>query len=511
MTSENEEQQIKLEDISLSEMMVKAGGFPESQLFELVVNTRYLGIYWWQDLKDYFSIAPEYIDRNDVKLSYYQQNDWHSYRNHPVHSESPQNEEPNLEDEIQSNEVESSINEDEEEFLLEELNNIHDDIDEINNELIEESIAAGEEVHDEEALQEQEVDEVLEEEQQIAQQPEPKDEQAPEEITEITEVNEERRKVVDEVLDEEYNYATSEQLFVLKDGLKLGPYNVDDIKELLANRQLFYTDKISHDRGHHWQKIALVSIFDRRSHSEENLPASPNSKVMKTSKKEIAKKLHEQQDHEEEKTEALINLAHISHKSAKSEQTKTFIMPNKLVPTRKVPWNLVAGLVLLIAVGVTAQNFLIPKMKAAKAKQKAKETMNDKTKATAQKLPAKKAKVIKPVQAKRLPASSSSRPTPRTYTKPKPLSNNPVINQRPPEEPQEPMAKEDDYYYDDATDPVELDPVQEEPPIQQAEEDNYDDYEEEDKSAELDRENERDLASEAAADYAEDYPPEEDY
>jgi hypothetical protein len=67
-----------------------------------------------------------------------------------------------------------------------------------------------------------------------------------------------------------------QQYFILKHGQKTGPFNKNQITEMLDEKHLLLTDMVSHNGGYTWAKLFQVEGFDRRVLKEsEQLPGIP--------------------------------------------------------------------------------------------------------------------------------------------------------------------------------------------------------------------------------------------
>ncbi len=72
--------------------------------------------------------------------------------------------------------------------------------------------------------------------------------------------------------------ADDEAYFILVKGQKKGPYTKEDINQFLNNKEILMTDLISSNAGHTWMKLYQVNSFERRQLKEsEHLPELPSS------------------------------------------------------------------------------------------------------------------------------------------------------------------------------------------------------------------------------------------
>lgn len=109
---------------------------------------------------------------------------------------------------------------------------------------------------------------------------------------------------------------TVESLMVLKNGIKQGPYTIDELKELVHECQILPTDYLSIDHGETWTKIFSYEEFDRRNYIQTELPSTPEQEVLNKNSKAMSSEHFE--------TEALTGLAYLGNlRSGKSrEQAK---------------------------------------------------------------------------------------------------------------------------------------------------------------------------------------------
>jgi hypothetical protein len=74
-----------------------------------------------------------------------------------------------------------------------------------------------------------------------------------------------------------------ETYFLLLRGQKKGPYNHEQIKELISKKEILVTDLISSNAGHTWVKLYLMEGFDRRNLKDnDELPSLPSREFFST-------------------------------------------------------------------------------------------------------------------------------------------------------------------------------------------------------------------------------------
>jgi hypothetical protein len=111
------------------------------------------------------------------------------------------------------------------------------------------------------------------------------------------------------------------QAFVLIEGVKHGPYSLNEIDALFEEKELLLTDQVSFDEGASWRKLYEYEEYDRRNHQQSALPESPGWDVFKESNSEITDELQKVNEQKQEE-EAIAGLAFLenlkSGKTAKS-------------------------------------------------------------------------------------------------------------------------------------------------------------------------------------------------
>lgn len=116
-----------------------------------------------------------------------------------------------------------------------------------------------------------------------------------------------------QVVGEDSEISQDRHTYVLVDGQKYGPFNLREITEQLDNGDLLLTDLVSLDDGHTWKKLYQYSNFDRRSHTQEQLPSAPGWEVFNKSNKEIGEHL-EEIDSNELDLDAMAGLAFLENR-----------------------------------------------------------------------------------------------------------------------------------------------------------------------------------------------------
>lgn len=119
----------------------------------------------------------------------------------------------------------------------------------------------------------------------------------------------------------------SDEFYVLKNGIKDGPYKFEDVEVLMNNKMLNYTDLISLDGGSHWVHVYQLERFDRRDQDLENLPHLPGLEVFEESEIEAHQNKHERVIDEE--ISAMNQLIQPPPPKSNLKELKENIMTNK--------------------------------------------------------------------------------------------------------------------------------------------------------------------------------------
>jgi hypothetical protein len=82
------------------------------------------------------------------------------------------------------------------------------------------------------------------------------------------------------IAQEDNDLEVFEDLFVLKNGQKLGPFTFAEINKQLKKHELLFTDFLSFDGGHTWKKMHEIKDLDRRSLEGDHLPAKPKTEIL---------------------------------------------------------------------------------------------------------------------------------------------------------------------------------------------------------------------------------------
>jgi hypothetical protein len=98
-------------------------------------------------------------------------------------------------------------------------------------------------------------------------------------------------------------------VLLLIDGLKVGPYSNDEIKEKLERKEIGLQDLYSEDSGHTWKKLFDNALFDRRV-SEKKLPFFPDDNSFNHATEEVQKYLVEKEQEIDVEGDALVDLAY---------------------------------------------------------------------------------------------------------------------------------------------------------------------------------------------------------
>lgn len=71
------------------------------------------------------------------------------------------------------------------------------------------------------------------------------------------------------------------QFYILQKGQKAGPYEKDQLLEMVENREILLTDTVSINGGHVWMKLFQVDGFDRRElRDSDQLPGMPDAEFL---------------------------------------------------------------------------------------------------------------------------------------------------------------------------------------------------------------------------------------
>ncbi|OUR95314.1 hypothetical protein A9Q84_15865 [Halobacteriovorax marinus] len=253
--------------------------------------------------------------------------------------------------------------------------------------------------------------------------------------------------------------------YLLIEGQKHGPYNSFEISSMLDSNEVLVTDEVSIDNGGSWGQLFNIEEFDRRNlKSNEELPGLPEDQIFQSSTLKTTQRIHASND---EETNLIAGLAYIGNlkigkAKAKATEEKSHTETSSELPfeefeqeetSRSYLWPI---LFVMSLVGIT---IVIATWSSNKPKT---QTMKTKTSKTV------RAKRIEPIKLK--PISKTRAKTPSNF------NSNTRINSRPTsfkrskafrqagkrkKLSENALMKKDnaDFYYDDASDPVELDPI----------------------------------------------------
>lgn len=291
-----------------------------------------------------------------------------------------------------------------------------------------------------------------------------------------------------------------QKYFVLEQGQKIGPFTIEEITEQVEHKKLLLTDMISVDEGHSWCKIYDLEEFDRRNGQQAGLPHAPERDVLSHSEADVT---GVREAGSTDATENLAGLAYIGKSKApiieipEEEQEATSGSSKNL----QYVWM---GLLFFSIIGIGAIVFTGKEEKNTslsgntdvqrQLRNKAR-LENSKAKQQAKRAPAQentamdRAERNRQEQLKRRERMRRSTPFKKSKTfkraeRMRDRRNFEVNNDR----------YEEDNYYDDGTDPVELDPVRKtlsKDTIDPALEEEEDPYEDEYAAEEAELEKER--------------------
>lgn len=268
---------------------------------------------------------------------------------------------------------------------------------------------------------------------------------------------------------------TQEEIYILRDGQKEGPISMSELKQLVEDKELIMTDMISTDSGVSFGRLHEMSEFDRRTIQHSDLPHLPQWEVFKKSNDEVTENLREHEENQDN-TDAIAGLAFIENiKAGKAiiiETDEQFVETSQSSEETEMPsaheiskfyqkkWFYpslfsmsIVGLIFVLTMGPSkrSQEMATATSKSASRSIASKPQTNSfKSKKGKSSWGAKK-KVRPSYKSKKSPRRSKSftkskRFKSRDVFKKKKLKDNPYEDEN------------DDYYYDDQ-DPVQLDPI----------------------------------------------------
>jgi hypothetical protein len=133
---------------------------------------------------------------------------------------------------------------------------------------------------------------------------------------------------------------TPDQFYVLQNGLKQGPYTIEKLQEMVQVKDVLLTDQVSTDEGLTWIRIYQHHQFDRRLKNQENtLPKTLQAPELSQAQA-YTENLISQKMGNEDKYDAIVNLAHIGGKhrhtrSASQAEAKSNSHDENLSPEPK--------------------------------------------------------------------------------------------------------------------------------------------------------------------------------
>ncbi len=253
---------------------------------------------------------------------------------------------------------------------------------------------------------------------------------------------------------------------LLIDGQKHGPYTSFEVNSMIEAKEILVTDEVSIDDGTSWGQLYEIEDFDRRVlKSNEELPNLPKSDIFNKSTDEVKNKLKNFSD---EKTNLIAGLAYIGNlragkakeaqRKTNQEEIESSEVEIDASSSRDMQDYLWKGLFLLSAIGLVAIFITWSSQKP-----------------TADRSPASTTKVrkLEPIKLKperEFNSESNDRDTtsvdteakvnsrPTSFRRSKAFRQAAKPNKKLTDDARYP-AESDDFYYDDNTDPVELDPI----------------------------------------------------
>jgi hypothetical protein len=269
---------------------------------------------------------------------------------------------------------------------------------------------------------------------------------------------------------------TNEEFYLLEQGQKAGPYTLDEIKSRLEDKTALLTDMVSVDGGQSWGKIYEIDEFDRRRMNLNlNLPSAPEEEVLRAYEDKVIEKINNQ----DSETDAIAGLAYIGNMKM-GKVTDTNVEENKYETPEQIEEseNVNTTWIQFFWVGLFAVSLVGIIWLFYPSENTSSSTQGTKLgkMAPVQKLePSETWKVNKDAQApSRAPAVRNNNRTSNTDTsrsrQTTPFKQTSTYK-RAQKERQNKLRKDDDFvkvenyenenYYDDASEPVELDPVRE--------------------------------------------------
>ncbi|MBT7609776.1 MAG: hypothetical protein HN576_08465 [Bacteriovoracaceae bacterium] len=254
----------------------------------------------------------------------------------------------------------------------------------------------------------------------------------------------------------------TQEYYTLDQGQKMGPFTIEEIKEQVHLKKIILTDMISLNDGHTWGKIYDLAEFERRNETI-SLPHSPEKNLLSDSHTEDDSKNSIKSS---DATEFFARLAYSAKKGItnydkditenENENTK---VNNKFMWTSIIVFALIAALSLMLTGNDNKNNNLTGNKKVqTDIKNKIlieKRKVLNKTKARSATRDVKASNARKAQQRQALRKNKNRNATPfvrsKTYKKASEARDNRFKEIK--------NDNENDAFYDNATDPVEQDPV----------------------------------------------------
>jgi len=252
---------------------------------------------------------------------------------------------------------------------------------------------------------------------------------------------------------------------VLVEGQKHGPYSSFEIMSMLKANELLVTDEVSIDAGGSWGQLFDIEEFDRRNlKSNEELPGLPGNGIFQNSSLKTKQRLQAAND---EETNLIAGLAYIGNlkickAKAKATEEKTHIEqdsemhfeePTSVKDSKSYLWPVlffisVIGIIYLASTWSSSKTKPISTKKAKARIIKPSKTAPIKLKPISRTATNTKSSFNSNTRINARPTSFKKSKSFRQAARKKQLSENALIKN-----------ESDEFYYDDASDPVELDPI----------------------------------------------------
>ncbi len=120
--------------------------------------------------------------------------------------------------------------------------------------------------------------------------------------------------------------SSNDRFFYLKEGQKIGPYTLAELKKKMENKEILVTEMIVPEKGGNWFKLFELNVFDRRLQAQgpNQLPQKPGAHIFELTGQSKKKDRFEERD-------AMAGLAYIGQiKSGKITETQDqMLQPEK--------------------------------------------------------------------------------------------------------------------------------------------------------------------------------------